>query len=466
MTNRLTTIISAVALSLSIATLALACTTTTATPTPEPSPTIPLADTPVPIQTQAPSPSPIPTDSPTSVPPTVTPTHAPTYTATPSPTRTPVPTDTPSPIPTSTNTPPPVPPTATYTHTPIPTPTYTPSPTHTPTYTPSPVPPTATYTPTFTPTSTHTSTPTATHTPTDTPIPTATYTPTQTPTVTPTPTSTDTPTPTNTPTITPTPVVLYDINWVISEGTPKDHEDNARLAARLMHDYAVSMDMPEIDDITVYLYHDVDKFLDAYVSATGYSGSNARNLWEIYGGLATRDYVFIKTSRDSNLSEFDQILLFSHELSHAQRYGLHELRAGFFYDEVPEHGPRWLDEGISQFHESQVLQLANHYSYESLREFYLNQSDFRGSLRNMETQNGFQSPQNSTDHIFFAAELLASIAGQSSLYEFYDNLHPRTTWQRQFQKTFGLSINKFYDLFEKHEAQGFPKLEIPKFVER
>ena len=721
MTNRLTTIISAVALSLSIATLALACTTTTATPTPEPSPTIPLADTPVPIQTQAPSPSPIPTDSPTSVPPAVTPTHAPTYTATPSPTRTPVPTDTPSSIPTSTNTPTPIPPTPTYTPSPVPpTPTYTPSPTHTPTYTPTLTPsPTATYTPTQTPTLTPTPTSTDTPTPTNTPTATAVLAsppyvkwvigdevperhehtvrlsvelmhnyalsvgmpeieeditvhvyynfdnlvdayyemrgvskgetpdnnwpnrdvlgfagkgyifintsnldklhrpfqfnlgaheivhaqtfdlndlnfggnnrvpyavprwldegvaafyswqalseggvisygefrelflrnakrhpqpleeietltgfqskynsgdhsvlavellasrsgqsslfqyyaslkpgttwqdafnsafgmtvdqfydlfekhraagfpkqdiPKLRPTSTPTPT--DTPTPTNTPTITPTPVVLYDINWVISEGTPKDHEDNARLAARLMHDYAVSMGMPEIDDITVYLYHDFDTFLEAYVSATG-SERSARIMWEIHGGLANRDHVFIKTSRDSNLSELGQIVLVSHEFSHAQRHGLHELQVGFFYDEVSEYGPRWLDEGISQFHEYQVLQLANHYSYESLREFYLNQSDFRGSLRDMEAQNGFV--QSSRYYPFFAVDLLASIAGESSLYEFYAALHPGTTWQAEFKNTFGLSIGEFYDRFEQHEAAGFPKLDIPKFVER
>ena len=446
MTTRLTTIIFAVAL---CATFALACSAPPATPTSSPSPTISLADTPIPVQTQAPSP--IPTESPTSVPPTFTPTHTPTQTPsptlTPSPTRTPAPTDTPSPMPTS---------------------TYTPVPTST--NTPSPVPPTATYTPTFTPTSTHTSTPTATHTPTYTPTvtstPTATYTPTQTPTVTPTPTSTDTPTPTNTPTVTPTPVVLYDVNWVIGDGVSEKHEADARLAAGLLHDYAVSMGVSEIDDITAYVYHDFDKLIEVFSDLYGLSESRSREIWDegaLRGG-AGRDSIFINTSQGSSFSPNRMLLLTAHELSHAQRYGLHELRAGFVYDEVPEHGPRWLDEGISDFHEYQVLSLTGSYTYDFAREYFLGRADFHGSLRDMEAQSGFV--QSSPYYPFFAAELLASIAGESSLYEFYARLHPETTWQAEFKNTFGLSIGEFYDRFEAHEAAGFPKLEIPKFVER
>ena len=440
MTTRLTTIILAVAL---CTTFALACTTTTATPTPSPSPTISLAHTPAPTETQAPSPSPIPTESPTPVPPTFTPTQIPTPTLTPSPTRTPVPTDTPSPMPTSTYTPSPVPPTATYTHTP-------------------------TFTPTSTHTSTPTNTPTATHTPTDTPIPTATYTPTHTPTVTPTPTSTDTPTPTNTPTVTPTPVVLYGVNWVIGDGVSEKHEADARLAAGLLHDYAVSMGVPEIDDLTAYVYHDFDKMVEVYSDLYGLSESRSREIWDdgVIRGRGGRDYVFINTSQGSSFSPNRMLLLTAHELSHAQRLGLHELQAGFFYDEVPEDGPRWLDEGISGFHEYQALSLTGYYTYDFAREYFLETSDFYGSLRGMEDQKGFKSPQNSSDYSFFAVELLASIAGQSSLYDFYAALHPETTWQAEFKNTFGLSIGEFYDLFEAHEAAGFPKLDIPKFVER
>ena len=455
---RLTVLIPALFIVL-CATLALACTTTTATPTPSPSPTISLADTPVPIQTHAPSP--IPTDSPTPVPPTATYTHTPTYTATPSHTFTPTPTvaatDTPTSVPT--DTPSPVPPTATYTHTPIPTYTFTPTPTYTPLPTDTPIPtPTYTPSPTYTPTYTPTFTPTLS--------PTSTYTPTQTPTVTPTPTSTDTPTPTNTPTITPTPVVLYGVNWIIGGGVSEKHETDARLAAGLLHDYAVSMGVSEIDDITAYVYHDFDKLIEVYSDVSGRSESRSREIWDdgVIRGLAGRDSIFINTSRGSSFSANRMLLLTAHELSHAQRHGLHELRAGFFYDDVPEHGPRWLDEGISDFHEYQVLSLTGSYTYDFAREYFLGRADFHGSLRDMEAQNGFV--QSSPYYPFFAAELLASIAGESSLYDFYAALHPGTTWQAEFKNTFGLSIGEFYDRFEEHEAAGFPKLEIPKFVER
>ena len=228
----------------------------------------------------------------------------------------------------------------------------------------------------------------------------------------------------------------------------------------------MDMGVSEIDDITVYIYHDFDKLIEVYSDVRGRSESSSREAWDdgVIRGKATRDYVFINTSRGSSFSPNRMLLLTAHELSHAQRLGLHELYAGITADDVPEDGPRWLDEGIADFHEYQVLSLKGSYTYDFAREYFLGRADFHGSLRDMETQNGFV--QSSPYYPFFAAELLASISGQSSLYDFYVALHPGTTWQAEFKNTFGLSIGEFYDRFEQHEAEGFPKLEIPKFVER
>ena len=45
---------------------------------------------------------------------------------------------------------------------------------------------------------------------------------------------------------------------------------NVRKGIRLMHDYAESLGMPEIEaDVTVYVYRDIDKLVDAHHEVTG-----------------------------------------------------------------------------------------------------------------------------------------------------------------------------------------------------
>ena len=63
---------------------------------------------------------------------------------------------------------------------------------------------------------------------------------------------------------------------------------------------------------------------------------------------------------------------------------------------------------------------------------------------------------------FLAAELLAHRAGGvSELLRFYALLDPRTDWRETFQTAFGMAVDDFYDLFERHRAAGFPEMDIP-----
>ena len=246
---------------------------------------------------------PMPTYAPT---PTVTPTLTPTATATPLPTPTPTLTPTPSPSPTPTSTPEP---TATYTPTPLPTPT--------PTLTP-----TATATPLPTPTPTLTPTPSPSPTPTSTPEPTATYTPTPLP----------TPTPTLTPTPNPAPVPLSYVSWWVDDRASSDLVDDLKRGAELMHEYAVSLGMPEIKkNIPFNVYYEPHAdYVGAYYRAPNGEVAIALNATSLFPGT-------------------DSIYASAHELSHAQRDALSGLDLIGVYGDVPEAGPIWLDEGTSEF---------------------------------------------------------------------------------------------------------------------
>ena len=402
----------------------------TATPTPTNSPS------PTPTQTPTPTPTPTPTYTTisTSVPTaTNTPSSTPTFTATP----TPVPTDTPTPTSTLTPTPTPTPiPTLTPTATASPTPTYTPTPTETPT-----------------PTPTLTPTPTATLTPTYTPTPTAT--PTPIPTNTPTPTYTPSPTATFTPTITPTPVVLYEASWIIGEKVSEERRVDGRKAAELMHSYAVEAGMRAIEKVPrFYVFEDLDNLVKPYAEENGIFESTARRRWTEasiqLGGVAGDEYIFVHTGSWANYLRQSYMFTFAHEVSHVQRHML--VDGG---KSLRGRGPRWLDEGIADFHGHLVLVDAGvGSSYEEFRKPLPTKVI---SLRDVANSEYYGDNYEKNRRLASAAAaLLAATSGERSLYQFYDDLDVEISWRTTFKETFGRTVDEFYAEFEEWQAEGFP----------
>ena len=392
-----------------------------------PSPEVYATATSVPRPMAAPTYTPTPTPEPTATF-TPTPTLTPSPTSTPTPTLTPAPTLTPTHAPTSTSTPEP---TSTLTPTAIPTPTYTPTPT--PTSTPTP-------------------------TPTPTPEPTATF----------TPTPTFTPSPTSTPSPTPAPVSPSYVKWVFGDEVSERQENVVRLGVGLMHDYAVSIGMPEIKkDVAFHVYHNVDSLVDAYSEATGlpknWIPAEELNRIRNYRGFAYGRNVFINTSESDKVPRFFQVGLVAHELVHAQTAVLSGLSFALDSYGIPYAGPLWFDEGAADFLAWQALSEGGIVPYEEMRELFLqNAKRIPEPLKEMATSEGFYSKFNSIDHSILAVELLASRSGQGSLFDYYASLEPGTTWRGQFQETFGIGVSEFYDLFERHRKAGFPELELPK----
>ena len=348
-----------------------------------------------------------------------------------------------------------------------PTPTYTPTPTHTPSPTTTPT-LTPTLTPTAIPTPTYTPTPTHTPSPTTTPTLTPTLTPTAIPTPTYTPTPTHTPSPTATSTPTPVPVSPSYVKWDFGDEVSERQEHIVRLGVELMHDYAVSIGMPEIKkDITVHTYHNFDNLVDAYSEVRGLSKDEIPaaqlNIIRAYTGFAYDRHAFINTSVSDELYEHFQVQLPAHELVHTQTAVLSGLGFALGSNGISYAGPEWLTEGVADFLAWQALSEGGVKPYGEIRHFLLRNSKRHPEpLEELETRNSFRSKYNSADHAILAAELLASRSGQGSLFDYYDSLEPGTTWQRQFQETFGLRIGEFYDLFERHRKEGFPELELPK----
>ena len=154
----------------------------------------------------------------------------------------------------------------------------------------------------------------------------------------------------------------------------------------------------------------------------------------------------------------------AHELFHAYQHDLSNLSIGGDADDVPRGGPRWLSEGSAGFFAYRALSEVGILSFDEKRNSLVEGAKYVGKqpLSEMETWGGLSGIRGDpTDYSAMAVELLASLAGESSLIEYYANLTRETTWQKEFQNTFGMSVDEFYDLFEEHRAAGFPDPNRP-----
>ena len=282
--------------------------------------------------------------------------------------------------------------------------------------------------------------------------------------------------PTSTPTATPTPVPLSYVNWVLGEDIPQSVRETLEKGVRFVHDYNVSIGMPEIDgEVTFYAYTDFEKLVEAHYNLfekhRGLSRDYSRErLYDgNFRGIANSGVVFLNMSVLLNLFDGALMSLTGHELVHAQAYHLSGISGSSNPNKISDDGPAWFHEGVASLLPSLALSengVRRHVDHESERSYAVSADHSGKSLRAFETYGGLLQNDLNYHYSFLAVELLASQASQGSLMEYYASLRSGAAWQTVFKNTFGLSIGEFYDLFEQHEAAGFPKLDIPKFVER
>ena len=317
--------------------------------------------------------------------------------------------------------------------------------------------------------------PTPTPAPTVTPSPTSTPAPNLTPTVTPSPTLPPavTPTPTPTPTLTPIPTpipkqdILDYVRWEMGDKVSSDHRNEAMQGVQLAHDYSVYLGMPKTQsEVTIHMYGDTEKLVSAYARETNRSMENSRKIWETATARAPDSQIFLSVSSHSwnNREPKYQVKIMAHEMYHKYQNDLGELRSASADHVVPEAGPRWLREGIAEYLAYKSLSEGGILSYESERNSRLVSSAKKVAkpLIEMEKREGYVGISGRYKYFLLAAELLAKNSDDSALLEYHALQKRNTTWQKAFEKSFGMNVGKFYDLFEEHRAAGFPELDVSK----
>ena len=235
---------------------------------------------------------------------------------------------------------------------------------------------------------------------------------------------------------------------------------NVRRGIRLMHDYAESLGMPEIEaDFTVYVYRDMDKLVDAHHEWTGEPKNDIRRWVADRPGYAFDTAIFINASVLRESSPHDQTYIAAHELNHGRRNYLTRSHRTHRSGHTRYSEPAWFDEGIATYLGWHAVSADGVSSYEARRRLAKEALDSveLDTLKDLETRDGFDlHGDNGFHYSMLAVELLAAYVGQSSLIGFYTSLGLEVTWAERFEVVFGISAEEFYATFKAHQEAGFP----------
>ena len=233
------------------------------------------------------------------------------------------------------------------------------------------------------------------------------------------------------------------VKWEIGSGVRPEYIEDSVEGVRLMHEYAESLGMPEIEvKFTAHLYYNQDELKIAYLLATG---SEAEWVDRGSNAVAYGPGFFTDTLRweERNTSSDDRKKISAHELFHVFQ---EEWSSG--YSE-----PRWLTEGTAEYFAFRALDAGGVWSYAEQRRERLVAAG-KGAVEPLrELEEALD--RVSYDFLLLAVELLASRAGERAVLDYYMLRQPGTTWQETFQGAFGMSVEEFYELFEAHRAAGF-----------
>ena len=263
---------------------------------------------------------------------------------------------------------------------------------------------------------------------------------------------------------------------MIGDQVPEVVEVNIKAGISLVFEHLAFLGMPNPEEpVTVHVYHSRDAMVDAYTEIYGGVPDDIRDLRFANAAprnLASGNYVFIQAQHLWRIFAGDQAYLSSWGFNGVLTAHLTSLQLRAAQDDVVGASPTWLNEGIATFLVLQGLEKAGLLSYEFIRREsrrHLLPAPSLGltgipihSLRDLETVEDFKRfGFDSYSYSMLAAEMLASQTSQRSLVSYYSNARPGFAWEQQFETTFEMSVDEFYDKFAMFAKARYPVLDIP-----
>ena len=128
------------------------------------------------------------------------------------------------------------------------------------------------------------------------------------------------------------------VKWQIGPNVAPEAIEAAIEGAWLMHEYALSLGLPKIDqEITFYLYHDVEGLVPAWEAVTGGNADRDRDWSDGAVAEVWNNSVFLTTSAFPGRENLMDVV--AHEISHAQRAAISGFEMSGGTHEVQSYGP-------------------------------------------------------------------------------------------------------------------------------
>ena len=263
------------------------------------------------------------------------------------------------------------------------------------------------------------------------------------------------------------------LKWEVGPEVPEEHFQGLREGIELMHSYAEFIDATQpVKPATVYLYHNLDALAPSYARVRGESVEAARRQLETvhWRGWAGDSFIFVLSGAlsNSNVSRIHMVRLGSHELVHVYQNQMAATGTpGGDQGLILRRGPVWLIEGSAEFLALRAMAHGGTISYVIGREQVASiASRVERPLDELGTYESVKSVPGAYELGAMACELLAATAGEDALMTYWLPPGSDASPEENFRATFGITIDEFYQMFEEHQAAGFPELDLPDIAPR
>lgn len=229
----------------------------------------------------------------------------------------------------------------------------------------------------------------------------------------------------------------------------------AELGAQWIDIYADDIGWPAHENtITVY----VDNWEGLYSSYAGHVANCdyqcARDAINSPGWASVRSAAFVPLSNTIGGTLEMQASLTAQLIFSAMQLDLVERESS----SVSQHGPLWFDEGLATLISMLAVNDGMHQAKDAyhLDIAYQIGGDVEPLWDLEEESNTWREYRGAA-----AVNLLASQVGLPKLAEFYTERTIGESWKVTFGRVFNISIPDFYELFNQHQRDGLPFIELP-----
>ena len=257
--------------------------------------------------------------------------------------------------------------------------------------------------------------------------------------------------------------------FTFGDDVPEPDRDKVRKAVT----FALQQAAPEGDFPlpNVYAYSTPDQLAEAMSKCVNETAAllGFKNLWQNSGTIAVafsgNFFIYAGGPHWKNVSLAQVVQTVAHEYFHVLQRDLTRLPGPPRSDPTSpivsnclgaglDRGPTWLTEGSAELFGWLTVASAADVDLNVIRDAYAH-SKFAGSLKDFEESLKFTSSSDHSYPLGFLATDYAAKGNMTPVFQYYRLVCQGVPWKDAFARSFGVTIDFFYEQFEAYRANGY-----------